>query len=406
MKITEKTARKYHAKPQKSMLIVRDELLTGFAMKVSKTGRISFCTEARIRGQGGSAKRRTIGKYPAFTVEDAREIAQNNLKLMYLGQDPQEVRKEKIDIRQESDDWTLKKVLEEYLTRRDLKDSTKRYYTQVVSQVYPDWLYKPISNISRRMVEDRFFDQKKSVGGISTRILSALMNYAKAVTLSNGDRLITENPVDILKEKRISRALPRRQTVIDPKELTRILSNIDGELVHGEGRSKISTSSLMAIYVIALTGSRKNEILTLRKKDIHLHGGYFTIRDTKNRSDHVVPITEAIFWIIETAMRSPGHWLFPNVRDPGQPIKNPKVAVERYLRGYTLHDCRRTFATVASELGISLDSIKALMNHKSQDVTQGYIIKRTEQRLPRLHKLFTQVQLEMVSHTPEFRELF
>ena len=117
MKLNERLAAKYHGKPQKAMRILRDDLLTGFAMKVSKTGKVSFCTEARIAGRGGSAVRRTIGKYPVFSVDEAREIASENLKLMYLGQDPAEVKKSKIDIQQESNDWTLNKVLEEYLVR-------------------------------------------------------------------------------------------------------------------------------------------------------------------------------------------------------------------------------------------------------------------------------------------------
>jgi integrase len=415
MKLNERLASKYHGQPQKAIRILRDDLLTGFAMKVSKTGRISFCTEARIAGRGGSAVRRTIGTYPAFSVKDAREIASENLKLMYLGKDPAEVKKSKIDIQQEADSWTLGRVLEEYKVRRDIKDRTKRYYTQVVKQVYSDWLPKPITGITRAMVEERFFEHTKSIGGISTRILSALMNYSKAVTLSNGDRLITENPVDILKEKRISRVLPRREITISPKELSDILGRLEGHIRHEE-RMRFNRSSLMAIYVIALTAARKSEILYLKKEDVKLEQpnngklGYFILRDTKNRQDHVIPITEEISWVMKLAYNSnpKSKWMFPNNIDPEKSIRNPQVATNRFLGDYTLHDCRRTFMTVADELGISLDAIKSMVNHKSQDVTMGYIFRRPEQILPRLHKLFTLVQREMLDwkHMTTAEELF
>lgn len=409
MKITDRMARSYQGKAQDRMIIIRDSILKGFALKVSKKGSVSFCTEARIRGKGGSAKRVTIGTFPAFSVSQAREIASENLRLMQLGEDPCKVRKAMIDTEAEADSWTLGKVFTEYLQRRDLKNSTRRDYDYTINQVYGDWLGIPIKQISRKTVEDRFYEQKqksKSTAAKSSKILSALLSYAKGIELSNGERLITENPCEVFRDKRVDRHIPRRETVISPKELSNILGTLEGNIRHEE-RTRHSRLLLMAIYVIALTGCRRREILDLKKKDVHKD--HFILRDTKNHQDHVVPITTEIEWVITLAKKySPNSpWLFPSIKDPSKPINNSTPAVKNYLMGYTLHDCRRTFITVASELGIDTGSIKKLVGHKDNgNVTEGYIIHRTEQRLPRLHKLFTMIQKEMVSHSPTDEELF
>jgi len=408
MRITERMIKKYHGKEQEKVIFERDHELRGFAFKVSKKGLVSFFVEARIRGKGGSAKRITIGKYPAYSAEQAKESAKEKLRLMYEGIDPKKQQQRQLNQEEERDRYTLEMILGEFITRRELKDNTKSDYKKIIHQVYPDWLHKPVVEISRQMVEDRFFEHKKSVAALSSRVLSSLMNYAKAIELSNGERLLTNNSVDVLKDKKINRVLKRKQTVISPRELSQILGRLHGTLVHDE-RTRFNISALEAIYVVCLTGCRKTEILTLKKRDVH--SDYFVITDTKNKREHVVPITDAIRWIIQNAKADKNNspWLFPSNRDKKQPINNPMKAVKAYLGDYTLHDCRRTFITVANELGIDFHSIKELVNHKSSsDVTDGYIVQRIEQKLPRLKELYESIQREMLDgkHLPTAEELF
>lgn len=70
--------------------------------------------------------------------------------------------------------------------------------------------------------------------------------------------------------------------------------------------------------------------------------------------------------------------LFPGPGSNGHLIE-PKRTVARVIEEsgvrFTPHDLRRTFATAVNNLERSLSyySIKRLLNHKSQDVTAGYI---------------------------------
>ena len=64
-------------------------------------------------------------------------------------------------------------------------------------------------------------------------------------------------------------------------------------------------------------------------------------------------------------------------------IYEPKKAVNRVveLSGvlFTLHDLRRTFATIADSLDLPAHALKRLLNHKmGNDVTAGYIMRDVE----------------------------
>ena len=409
-RLTQTMIQKLHNKPHTQSTIIRDSDLKGFAARVSPKGAVSFICEGRIKGLGGSAKRITIGKYPSFSVDQARDTAKEHLRLMYQGVNPLKVQKDKIDVTQESDKYTLQAVFDEYLARKDLKPKTIHDYKATMKFVYSAYLDKPITELTRKVVEDTFFQLKhRSTANKASRILSAIMNYTKGIELANGSRLITENPVNILKDKGVKRTLPRKQSVISPKDLVQILGRLRNDLYSDE-RSKYNPAMLRAIYLIALTGARKNEICKLKRADVKAN--YISIKDTKNGTDHILPITDEIRWVIEdatdSAITKKSPWLFPRETDSSLAIDGTSKAVKHYLKTYTLHDCRRTFITTASELGMAISSIKKLVNHKSQDVTDGYIIQRVEQRLPLLKGLYEQIQKEMLSseHLPTAEEVF
>ncbi len=87
-------------------------------------------------------------------------------------------------------------------------------------------------------------------------------------------------------------------------------------------------------------------------------------------------------------------------------IYEPKKAVNRVVElsnvPFTLHDLRRTFATVAGSLDLPAYALKRLLNHKmNHDVTAGYIMKDVE----RLRKPMQQVADFLLKHMMETVEL-
>ena len=86
-KITQKLLNEYHEVQQPETIFIRDATLQGFAIRVTKNGTIAFITEGRIKD--GKNKRITIGKYPVFSIQDAKAKATQHLQLMRQGIDPE-----------------------------------------------------------------------------------------------------------------------------------------------------------------------------------------------------------------------------------------------------------------------------------------------------------------------------
>lgn len=91
-------------------------------------------------------------------------------------------------------------------------------------------------------------------------------------------------------------------------------------------------------------------------------------------------------------------FIFPADSKTGY-IYDPKKAVYKVAElsgvSFTLHDLRRTFATIADSLDLPAYALKRLLNHKmNNDVTAGYIIKDVE----RLRKPIQQVSNFLLKH--------
>jgi integrase len=77
-------------------------------------------------------------------------------------------------------------------------------------------------------------------------------------------------------------------------------------------------------------------------------------------------------------------------------MQNLRYAQEAVIKDseirFTIHDLRRTFATIANSLDIPAYTVKMLLNHKmSGDVTAGYIITDVERLREPMNKINTYI---------------
>jgi site-specific recombinase XerD len=97
---------------------------------------------------------------------------------------------------------TLQQVLDDYLkARKDLKPRTLDDYQCVLHEVVPDWIDKPLVNITREMIAKRHskHGQSNSKARVNNamRVLRALFNYAM-YEYRDGNPVINLNPVKYL----------------------------------------------------------------------------------------------------------------------------------------------------------------------------------------------------------------
>ena len=382
----------------KDQSFYRDETLKGFALRITASGVKSFIVETRINNK---VRRITLGKYGNLTAEEARKQAKSLLGSVAKGDDPiAEKKTERVNA------MTLKQVLNDYLkARKDLKPRTLADYHAVLHEVVPDWLDKAIITITRDMIAKRHSQHgatnSKARANNAMRVLRALFNFAMyEYQASDGQSIIVINPVKYLSHTRGWFRVDRKQTVIKPHQLADWYSGIT-QLVEQEA---YRNALLWHDYFLLLlfTGMRKTESASLRWDDIDLKSKTLTLQDTKNREVHTLPMSDFVYELLEQRSRQKtSEFIFPADSISGY-ISEPKKAVLKVaeLSGvpFTLHDLRRTFATVADSIDLPAYALKRLLNHKmNNDVTAGYIMKDVE----RLRKPMQRITNFLVKHMHE-----
>ena len=396
----------------------RDTELQGFGVKLSAKGKISFIAEGRIKG--GGTKRITLGPYPLMPLDMAREKARDTLLLMKKGLAPIKIEEQerqqraKDAVRDESMSVTLRTVLDNFLLVRAHKDTTKTDYKNTFNTCLDDWLDQPVRDITRKMVEDRVFEikrkvqQKKHPSNIDAgkaqaakcmKYLTALCNHAMAEEVE-GERLITQNPCDVLKQKKVDMRVKPRSTYLEKEDLRAVVEEISHVQHPDYDEQKVRlTSVTIADYLMLLifTGLRRNEAASLEWSDVELGKRRFTVRDTKNHTDHRVPMASQVEAMLQRRYEADNkhkRWVFPANRGQGH-LREPRRQIERLREitgvNFMCHDLRRTFATLAASHGLDLSAIKRAMNHKTKDVTEGYIQTRDEN----LRKTFESIAQEI-----------
>jgi len=109
------------------------------------------------------------------------------------------------------------------------------------------------------------------------------------------------------------------------------------------------------LLVLLFTGLRRNEVLCLRWDSVDLNAGTLCAMDTKNRSDHVLPMGGYLWALMRRRRKlTAGEWVFENpltgnrITDPHRQIVN---VVAKSGIPFSTHDLRRTFASIVSRLG-------------------------------------------------------
>jgi integrase len=142
------------------------------------------------------------------------------------------------------------------------------------------------------------------------------------------------------------------------------------------------------LLLLLFTGLRKSEAIQLTWNRVDLKNRLITIKDTKNHADHVLPLTDFLYDMLQRRhAEAVTPYVFPNEMATGclvEPKKQMKRVIDASGVEFTLHDLRRTFITIAESLDIPAYALKKLLNHKmTNDVTAGYIVADVERlRVP------------------------
>jgi len=209
-------------KPPIPKEFIRDDSLVGFGARVSPKGRITFIAEGRIRGQ--QTKRVTLGTYPAMSVATAKDLARETIQQFQQGIDPKAEQQAK-QANEKAMGITVGQVFENYLAVRKLARKTESDYHNTFRLVFSGWSGRPIRSIARSEVEKLFSEVAKSRGDRTAEkaftILSALFNFSSTDEV-NGVRILTSNPCDVIKVKKLVRRSNPKERFLSKAEIARL----------------------------------------------------------------------------------------------------------------------------------------------------------------------------------------
>ena len=299
--------------PSDKPLFIRDSALKGFRVKVNKSGSIKFIAETWHQGR---SYRQTLGEFPLLKSKQTRKEAISFLNTVKSG-----------NYKKFDKSNNLQGLFECYIAGNRLKTNTLKNYREVICFYLADWLNKPVSSITKDMVERRFYQirDKGIKGGKPTysqatktmRILSALMNYAIA------DDLIESNPVDVLKLKRIDRSIKKREHYLPSDKVRELLDKT----------AQDSHPVTLAVHLMIRAGLRKNEALRLKWSDLRDIEGIpcLLIGDTKNHRPHQVPVTEQIQAILDKAQNE-SPYIFQSTQKKDHHVNDVRPTLKRLTK--------------------------------------------------------------------------
>lgn len=294
---------------------------------------------------------------------------------------------------------TLEQLWSDYISIRKLKPKTLKDNKAKLTRCVGDWWDMDILQITKDMVEQRHKELKEKPieANSAFKILRTLFNFAKfKYEREDGRSLVTRNPVDRLSELRAwYKERPRRRFLplhkLQPWWIA--IATMDNQ----------TTRDWMAL--ILLTGLRLDEAASLRWEDIDLEGGFLTARDTKNGSDHTLPLSTFLWQLlVNRRFFRVNEYVFPGKRgaihfsSPHKAVEAVRVSIGIH---FTIHDLRRTFVVICQRLEIDEFTRKRLLNHSFADVTgKHYSVDDPETLREPMERISQFVLSQCCAHLP------
>ena len=335
----------------------------GFGVRVYPTGAKHYIVQTRARG---SAKRLTVGRHGVITPEEARRRAALIIARIKAGEDPVP---EPLAAKRPDEPTVAEfaaRYLKEYAEEHCKPNTVRAYRRRAEKHIVPALGKLPIGSVRREQVRDLHYAMRATpvMANRTLDLLSRMFNMAE----SWGVMPEGSNPC---RRQKKYREQPRERflTATEFRRLGRALDE-------AEAGGAVPVYAAAAIRLLMLTGCRKNEILTLRWKDVDLEAMELHLEETKTGARTVSLSPEAVR-VLAGISRSDGNpWVIQ-----GRKTGDRLCFIDRHwclvrerakLKDVRIHDCRHSFASRALALGESLPAIGRLLGHAHVETTAKY----------------------------------
>ena len=134
-----------------------------------------------------------------------------------------------------------------------------------------------------------------------------------------------------------------------------------------------NSAAIQAVRLLALTGCRRGEIVSLRWSEVDLEGRQLRLQATKEGYS-IRPLGQPAAELLASLARYQDD-VFPSGRKGALYLRDvwDRVASRANFKGITLHTLRHSFATTANMLSCSEPTIAAMLGHSRGTMTSRYV---------------------------------
>lgn len=360
-----------NARPQRKAYSLYDGfgLLLHISTTCLKTWRFRY-----VHPLTGKRQTYTIGRYPEFSLLEAREERERLRRLLSRGIDPNEVKKEEKNELLRSKANTFGLMATEWLAFKEkegLRLNTIRSYNYTTLKLIKLFGAEELSKMKAVSVIDKFksYSDRPVLQSKMICYLNAIIDYA-----------INCGVLEYNSLAKIRKAFPTYKVnsfkTINKNQLPSFLNELES--------IKISPIVKLAVKFQLLTMVRPSEAREARFSEFNLEDSVWTIpaERMKGKREHLIPLSTQALSLIKEAMQfRRGDFIFPSVVKGKGAISSCAVfrAFEKlsFNKEIVPHGFRSLASTVLNEEGFNPDVIEAALAHKSGDVVRDIYNRST-----------------------------
>ena len=341
----------------------------GLYLEVTPAGGKIFRLKYRI---GGKEKTLTIGKYPAVSLSEARQAAENARRLLVSGQDPSEAKQQEKRERQAAALNTF-----ESIARRWHTDNLHRWKENHAARIISDFekdVFPAIGEI--QITEISVSDVKAVISAIIARgatvtaekvrqWIGAVYQYAAMLEITD------RNPAAVLRGH-FEQAKTDHRPALPREELTEFFCRLI--------LAEIEPQNRIALILNMLTFLRSTELRGGQWNEIDFDVAMWTVpaqrmkhEKTAPKPPHAVPLADWTLELLAELKEITGNtpFLFPSRTKTDGFISDATISriIERmgYKGRVTPHGFRALASSILNEQGYNPDAIERQLAHVEED---------------------------------------
>lgn len=379
---------------------IRDDLVSGLAIRVTDKGKKTFVLVARYPGSVNPT-RRSIGEYPAVSLQAAREEAKNWLLLLKRGLDPKdEIERVKLEnLRKRANSFSA--VVEDYL--KDIKTRQRnRHAEQDEREIRREllerkdkagaviwtnpWAKKAIADVTDADIAELIGTiRDRPAPGMAYNTwghVKAIFSWAMWPERRQGYGLVV-NPTQHLQPKHFKLSKTVSVRVLSDPEIR----------AYWEAAGAIPYPLGPFYKLLMLTGQRKAEVSDAMWPEIDEKRKLWTVPPERFKSgqSHIVPLSDEAMSLLgdleKFAGDDAGECLFSTTKGvkPINGFSRAKLALDAAmlailrkdnpaatLPDWVFHDVRRTVRTKLSALRVNSDVAEMVIGHGKTGLRRVY----------------------------------